>query len=534
MHSIEAALTRDFVRRGATGIPAVLSGMIALPLCLYQFVGRDTFKPTSKEGVALHVSLTLAMGFFAAFAVIQAQGNLVRFFVRPISAARLVGCQLGLGMATMALMYLCAASLLNVGGAGWPLLGPALFLAVALACTLAAIWSFEGNVLGQLLGCVATSTLLVIWFSSCYGATDIGQCNVMWYNPTAGEALMLIGTSGAAYLLATVGVTRARRGDVWDFAAPLRVWWDRLRTRGSAVPSLNGPMAALLWSAWRENQGPAPACLVGVAMLAALGTWAADYMPTEKMLEMMVAIPIMLMLVVLPLVFGLLAGNCGNEGKWEMKQMLATRPVTDVSIAQALLRNCAIALLSTWGTWFVGLAIAAGLALLSGHREDVVRTLIPAHFDRSTVVLPVVLFLLASWTVSALMASLAATGRPWLWLTVLLGIFGLGLTFALLKGVVYPSIFERLSTAWLVISGGFYLGGTTWAFVVAFRRGLISTGTVLLAAALWLVLTTITIFAWPENLASSGFWLWNCVGFLALGILPFATMPLAIQWNRHR
>jgi hypothetical protein len=508
--------------------------MIALPLCLYQLVGLDTFKPASKEGVVLHVSLTLAMGFFAAFAVIQAQGSLVRFFVRPISAARLVGCQLGLGMATMALMYMCAASLLNVGGAGWPLLGPPLFLAVALACTLAAIWSFEGNVLGQLIGCLATTTLMAVWFIRCYGATDIGQCNVMWYAPTAGEALTLIGISASAYALAIVGVTRARRGDVWDFAAPLRVWWERIRTRGSAAPFLNGPTAALLWNAWRESQGPAPACLVAITMLMALGLWAAGYMPTGKMLEVIVAMPIMLMLVVLPLVFGLLAGNCGKEGKWEMKHILATRPVTDGTIAQALLRNCATALLWTWGTWFVGLAVAAGLAYLSGHREDVARTLMPAHFDRTTLILPAVFFLLASWTVSALMASLAATGRPWLWLTVLLGIFGLGFTFALLRGVVQPSIFERLATVWLVISGGLCLGGTIWAFVIAFHRGLISTVTVLPAAALWLVLSTITVFAWPQNLASSGFWLWNGVGFLALGVLPFASMPLAIQWNRHR
>jgi hypothetical protein len=28
--------------------------------------------------------------------------------------------------------------------------------------------------------------------------------------------------------------------------------------------------------------------------------------------------------------------------------------------------------------------------------------------------------------------------------------------------------------------------------------------------------------------------LWHGLGFLALSVLPFAAMPLAIRWNRHR
>jgi hypothetical protein len=533
MRSIEAALARDFANRGAAIIPLVFLAMVALPLWIFENLGRDVLRSTSKEGVVLHVTLTLAMGFFAAVAVFQAQGKLTRFFVRPISAARLVACQMTLGMATIALMYLGSAGLLNLGGAGWPLLGPALFLATTLACVLAAIWSFEGTVVGQFAACVATCAPLVIWFNRCYGATIMGDWHVMWRSPSAEETLTLGGIGAAAYGLAIVGVTRTRRGDLWDFAA-IKVWWERQWTRGSAPSPFSGPMRAQLWSEWREKLGPAPACLLAIMMLAAFGSWIAGHMATKAMLEFMLGLPILLLVLVMPLVFGLVVGNYGKEGKWGMKHVQATRPVTDGFLAHALLRNCATALFWAWVTWIVGLIAIGSLVYLSGHREEVVRVLIPPSFDQWNVVLPFVLIPLMSWTLTALMATLAATGRPWLWTVVLFGVFGLVLLFFLMKGFVSPPMFDLLVTAGLVLSGGLYLGGTAWAFVVAFQRRLISAVIVLRAVAGWVVMSIMAALAWPESFLSTGVLLWHGLGFLALAILPFAAMPLAIRWNRHR
>ena len=530
MRSIEAALARDFVWRGVAAIPLAFLAMVAIPVWLLETLGHDVLSPTSKESVALHVALTLAMGFGAAVAVFQAQGKLTRFFVRPISAARLVACQMTLGVATIASMYVCSAGLLNLGGAGWPLLGPALFLATALACALAAIWSLEGTVFGQFVGCTATSVPLVIWFSRCYGATILGDWQVMWRNPTAEEMLTLGGITAAAYAVAIVGVVRVRRGDLWDFAA-LKAWWHRQLSRGYAVSPFSNPMAAELWCQWREKLGPAPACLLGFITFAALGAWITGHMPTKGLLEFLLGMPIVLLATLIPLVFGLMVGNCGKEGKWGMKHVLATRPVTDGFLALALLRNCATAIFWAWGTWLVGLLAAVGLAYLSGHREELVRGFMPAS---SSAVLVFVLVPFASWTFTALMATLAATGRSWLLATVLMGAFGLGIVFALIKGFVSPSVFEFLSNMLLVLGGGLYLGGTAWAFVAAARRRLISVGIVALAVAGWVVASTVVAVAWPEPLVSSGVWLWHGLGFLALGILPFAAMPLAVRWNRHR
>jgi hypothetical protein len=159
---------------------------------------------------------------------------------------------------------------------------------------------------------------------------------------------------------------------------------------------------------------------------------------------------------------------------------------------------------------------------------------VPTSFRNPYGVLIFVVVPFVSWTLTALIATLAATGRPRVFVAVLCGIFGLGIVFALLKGMVPQAAFDLLSKGWLVLSGGLYLGGTAWAFFAAVRRRLISTGVALPAVSAWVVATIVTAALWPEPLASTGIWFWHGIGFLALGILPFAAMPLAVQWNRHR
>src|SRR3954452_11004747 len=102
MSKLEAALAIDFARRGALVIPLVLACMIVIPLWILTMLGREgSLGAGTSEGVTLHATLTLVTGFIAAIAVIHSIGKLPRFYVRPISAARLVGWQLLLGTVTI-------------------------------------------------------------------------------------------------------------------------------------------------------------------------------------------------------------------------------------------------------------------------------------------------------------------------------------------------------------------------------------------------------------------------------------------------
>ena len=536
MRSLEMTLAVDFARRGAIAIGLTLLTMIALPLWIYALLGTEgKLDPASREAVIMHVTLTLSMGFGAAVAVFQAQGKLARFYARPTSAARLVTLQMTLGMATIAAMYLCSAAVFNLQGLNWPLLGPALFLATTLACALAAIWTFEGTTIGQLIGCTATSVPLVIWFNRCYGATVMGDWQAMWSAPTGGEALTLLGISLAAYLTAIASVKRTRRGDVWEFSS-LRTWWDRQVTSLHSAPHFRTASQAQAWSEWRQTFGALPVCLIAFFMLFMLALRLFGLVTTKTMLEVMALLPLIALSILLPIIFGLTLGNRNGPGKWRsMSHVLATRPVTNTFIALALLRNCAKVLLSAWGTWLAILGSVAGLIALSGNESQVLQTLFPASFDddlRSA--LPLAALPLLSWTFTALMATLVATGRPWLWFVVLFGVIGTTLFFVAGRGYCSPATFEGLVNAWFVLGGTLYLGATLWAFVAAIRLRLIGVGITVPTTCVWFIASAVLAFYQAESFSQDASRIYHSAGLFALAIFPFAALPLAVRWNRQR
>lgn len=533
MRSVELALAVDYFRRGAVAFPLVLLTMIGLPIWLLSVLdaGR-TLEPTSAEAVVLHVTLTLALGFGAAVVVFHAHGRLARFFLRPISSARLVTCQMGLGMATIAVMYAITATIVNVMGVQWPVIGPALYLATSLACALAAIWSLEGNVLGQLVGCSASTIPLLIWFNRRYGATFIGDWDEMWLNPTAGEALTLCAVAAAAYGVAIRSVANIRRGEIWDFAAFFE-WLEDVFRSGKATAKFGSAWQAQVWCEAREKMVLAPACLLGVAMLIAGAAWLMGDMATAEFLNFTLVMPMVAMTTVLPLVYGILVGNCGQDKRPGMRHILATRPVTDQFLAAALLRTAAAALVWSWGAWLFGVSVVAGLVYLADGPEVISRALV---IENSAIGSALVVFIgvpFLSWTITTLLGSLIATGRARLVIFVI-GLFITGwFSFGLLKGYAPPHICDLVVHIWLIASGSLALIGTIWAFVAAVRQRLISSSVIIPAVAAWVLLGGLAIYLW--QLERSHFvWLGHVLGVLALGILPLAAMPLAVRWNRHR
>lgn len=541
MRSIEVALAADYARRGMWIIPVVLLTIIALPMWLFAAFRQDgVLTPATPEAVALHVTLTLVMGFGAAVAVFQTLGKQARHFVRPISAARLVSCQMALSVVTIAGMYLIAAATLNLGGAGWPLVGPALFLAATLACSLAVIWTLEGAVVAQLIGCIAVTMPLTIWFSRCYGAQSFGDWKQMWRDPTAGEALLLSGLVLAAHGVAIVGVSRVRRGDVWDFAA-LRQWWERQFASQSIARSFTRPHSAQAWFEWRQKLTVVPAILVGCFLLFMALLWAFDLVQSGELLEVSRTLPLVMLMLIMPMIFGLMAGNCGQEsGKMGMRFVLATRPVSDTFLALAILRNCVTGLLLTWGTWLVGFMVIAATLTWSGNLTAEMQAVWPRGSNIHQLAAVGFFVVLISWTFTSLMATLVAAGRPWLIVSLLAATFGLLLAFALLKQWVAEAPFEALSSGWFLLSGMFYVGFTASMFVAAVRLQLIGTNSVVSCVIAWLLLSSVALTAGWLPAFQEGAILWQsigflqCIGLVSLSVLPFAAMPLAVRWNRHR
>jgi hypothetical protein len=124
-------------------------------------------------------------------------------YVKPTRAWVLVGSQMLLPAVTVALLYMvsvgCARILLGVT---WPLLGPILLLAVAVACTQAIIWSMVGFQVLRFGTCLLVLTALNMWQFTRYGPlqgyADISRLTGMWTELTSGELLTMVSCLAAA------------------------------------------------------------------------------------------------------------------------------------------------------------------------------------------------------------------------------------------------------------------------------------------------------------------------------------------------
>jgi hypothetical protein len=276
-----------------------------------------------------------------------------------------------------------------------------------------------------------------------------------------------------------------------------------------------------------------PAYLVVFFFVLMLGLRFTGYIDADNMLQVLVALPLIHLLVIFPLIFGLMLGNLGNgQQKSEMKFVFATRPVTDGFLAKTILWSCAQMLAWAWGVWLIGLVVIGGFSYLAGYQAEVKRALLP-EMASIFEALPLLLLPLTSWTIAALVATIVSTGRLWLFFTILVTIFTLGLGISMLQSIISPQLFEWIMLGGAAFTGTLYMLVSVWTFVAAYQRRHISSRDVLQATVIWIVATLVVVLPWPLP-QSQLVWLWHCLGCLALSVLPIAAMPLAVHWNRHR
>jgi hypothetical protein len=169
-----------------------------------------------------------------------------------------------------------------------------------------------------------------------------------------------------------------------------------------------------------------------------------------------------------------------------------------------------------------------------GHQADVIATLFPQRLSHTsqfwTWAVVIAAVPLASWIITALMATLVATGRPWLWCILLMSMFGVGSVVAATHKYFPPIVLDLFTIA----VGVLFLLGTIAAFVAAARQRLATTPTLIYCLGAWLVMSAALISIRLPHLDREVVWICYAAGIIALAVLPFAAMPLAVRWNRHR
>ena len=225
-----------------------------------------------------------------------------------------------------------------------------------------------------------------------------------------------------------------------------------------------------------------------------------------------------------------------------MKSFLAVTPLSDRDFAIALFVNLVKTVL------YSSLLIQAGLMLnmlvfvapgmLQGDQASIIISRGALYWFVFSVYT-----LACFWTIAANVISVLWTGRSWFYFLVIgsiLGCFGL---FVFIVNstdrVTHSPNNLYCQMAFFLVLAFLIFAGVVTAFVTACQKGFIKLSTAGISGGLWLIgsLTAIWLkFPAPTGLQEMlTFSLYIFfLSLFALAFAPFATIPLALSWNRHR
>lgn len=528
MKSIPMAIVWEFWQRGRWGLVGGWLGANALPVLIFSALrleGADDFQDSSWH--SMHVTMMLINMFVFGAAVYAAQGNPSRLYALPVKTSVLVAWHLIPAMVVMALESLASTWALNaLFHLGWPLWGPAMFLAALLAAVQAVFW-LTGKSAWLLFAMGSVGAALGLWFKSRYGPT-FSLPTHLWQEVTPGEVVTMLAIAAVSYYGAVIGIARDRRGDALT-SPRLRAWVERVFDPAppAGLP-FQSPALAQFWIEWRLKGWAMPA-LVAIAIPVVFCIWLVGSRVPKELFDGFLGGGGML--TVMGAVIGLVIGNSGTSDRQpEMGHFMATRPMTDSDMARTILKTARLSILLTWTIWALAFLIVY-LVLLANH--VVPDPALPLELGWSYF--PATL--LGLWISVTFTAVLGLAGRPKL--ILILFCFACGLFFAgmLFSNYVVrgdPNLKLQFHYAMLVTNGAGFMLLTAWAFVTARRRDMIASQTVYIASGIWLFLTALIMLGWALHRAQPVPVYLLVAGLSALVVFPLAAAPLALAWNRHR
>jgi hypothetical protein len=525
MRSIPLAMTWELLWSGRWGLVAAALAANAVPIAILAALRTEgAINPDDSSGFLMHlVMMQLNMVIFGA-ALLVVQGEPARLYAWPLRTSTLVAWRLLPTMALAAVESIACTLLINkLFQLGWPLWGPALFLAVGMAAVSAARWLTDRS--AWIVPAIALVGLVLgLWNKARYGAM-FSEPTRLWRHVTPSEVAFLLAVTFFAYGVGVAAVARNRRGEAplsLGILARIDRWLDPGPRVDVPFPT---PSAAHGWAEWRQKGWVMPITVL-VSMLVGLVAWLASIRDARELWGG--ALGFGSLLPWIGVIGAMLFGNTNpRDGDMGMGQSLATRPISCTGLAYAILRTAAKSTALTWGLW-AACVLVVGLAVGAAGIDPW-----PAARGLAWWYAPATL--LGTWVVLATLAAILLVGR--LNRTVKgacagLAVF-LGLTL-LVRYALPPAVHAPLRQGLVAGTGAILVLATTWAFVAARRRALVDAVVPCVAACVWLTLLAGILEAAVTS--SSAPWS-GCVffaGLAALVVAPLATTPLAIASNRHR
>lgn len=444
----------------------------------------------------------------------------------PVSVRLLVGWPMFLGVMTVGAIWMAIApAVFRSRGMDVLILRPALMCGAMLAWSQALVWSPFG--LGWFRVIAAVGVIATVVF--------IALLDVICGLPETVIMALLAGQLPAAYWVAMVGVSRARRGDTpewrWLPTAVERVaaWLPRRgRPFGSAI-------GAQVWFEWRRH-GLGPPLMVGIFLPMGI------VFILLKHASPLWLLPLSAYMAVLGVgVFGDLESTKGNRG---LPSFLFVRPISSMD----LIRAKYLVVAKSWLLVCVITALAVAVCMiLSGRFAEinVLRELsgYDSWWSHPAIVVPVafLLFWAFCWLSVIQGSCVFLAGR--LWVSLGVGAVGGALLVTLILSGLWLSMHSEYhqtclnAAPWLVAGlAAAKLALAGYVLSRAWGRRLLETRAVALLVGSWMivVLASVGLVVWlvPSGVLPLG--LTMGISILVFPLTRLALAPLALAWNRHR
>lgn len=373
-----------------------------------------------------------------------------------------------------------------------------------------------------------------VWFASRFYPNGFRQAIVVWTALSPLDAIILLATVAGSWRLQVVAFASSRCNEFRS------TWLEKLTEQQvyaassdeveMEFPNYHSPCAGLLAMEW--TKGRVISKWSGIILSAFFLMTICGVLLQERTNIRSVAssIPIFAGLGGLLVGVWMAAEWSGSQKQPTMKPFVASLPFSDAALSQALhwsiLKSVTVAGVMSLISLLIPVLIFIEPSNLSAVFSQIFGL---PDFGLIGGLLLIPLSLVAGWAVSGLAASVVATGRVWLGIAAYVLIAGVPVTATFLSefgGPTGESIVEVLQVATAALIA--LTSGT--CFVVAKRRDFIENRTLAICSmvTLALVLAMISVAAGDPYHQFLG----SCLAPLA--VLPFASLPLAVSWNRHR
>ncbi len=432
----------------------------------------------------------------------------------------------------------------------WPVLGPLLFMITLTLVGNLIYWSLKSPSFSRVLFSVGLIGGLFTWFLTRYYPHGFQKPFVMWQQVTLGEFVTLQLVCLGAWYQGTREFARFRAGT----AAPSQTWfrveqlWSALIS-GSDAHGLLLPLSsrtALAKYHWRHTCQRAVVMGGVVLGLAVLfinleSNISFDYHSPgindyPELVESFYGMTLLFSWIAAIFMAALSTRGMNTQGRTGMNSFLAKSPLSDRNLSTTLTRNVVKMYVTCFLLFEVSLLLSyLALCLIHGTtgRHPEVKTIFWFRLWLNYTLVMLVGF----WMIGANLVSILWTGRTWFYWTML----GLcAASFLFFVGVIMVSrnyVFHHYVELVLIL---FYsllmLGGTAFAYWSAAKKMLLTRRTVWVALVCWMLCTvTAWVYLYPDHVDINRIAELIFLGaILSLLFAPFATIPLAISWNRHR